>query len=157
MARYFLWCIVNDRYLLHNYTLNCPEWRCISFAVCVCFAQVGDFADANSWPTPGEIATKDMQVGVGARFEKKRLIETAPTLTKRQNRICGAETVFSLEFHIELFYKTSQASNLKIIPFTGRSGPAEKSNSCDQFYSLFQLKVTDMRCVWRWPAGVKNN
>lgn len=26
--------------------------------------QVGDFADANSWPTPGEIATKDMQVGV---------------------------------------------------------------------------------------------
>ncbi len=27
-------------------------------------AQVGDFGDANSWPTPGEIATKDMQVGV---------------------------------------------------------------------------------------------
>lgn len=26
--------------------------------------QVGDFGDANSWPTPGEIATKDMQVGV---------------------------------------------------------------------------------------------
>lgn len=25
--------------------------------------QVGDFGDANSWPTPGEIATKDMQVG----------------------------------------------------------------------------------------------
>lgn len=27
-------------------------------------SQVGDFGDANSWPTPGEIATKDMQVGV---------------------------------------------------------------------------------------------
>lgn len=25
--------------------------------------QVGDFGDTNSWPTPGEIATKDMQVG----------------------------------------------------------------------------------------------
>ncbi|XP_068587790.1 la-related protein 1 [Cebidichthys violaceus] len=25
--------------------------------------KVGDFGDANSWPTPGEIATKDMQVG----------------------------------------------------------------------------------------------
>lgn len=25
-------------------------------------AQVGDFGDTNSWPTPGEIATKDMQV-----------------------------------------------------------------------------------------------
>lgn len=27
-------------------------------------SQVGDFGDTNSWPTPGEIATKDMQVGV---------------------------------------------------------------------------------------------
>lgn len=107
--------------------------------VCVCFAQVGDFADANSWPTPGEIATKDMQVGVGARFEKRRLMETVPTLTKRQIRICGAETVFSLEFHVELFYKTSQASNLKITPVTGRSGPAGKSNRCDRV--LFPLSV----------------
>ena len=30
--------------------------------------QVGDFGDANNWPTPGEIATKDTQVGF-SRFE----------------------------------------------------------------------------------------
>ncbi|CAL8399176.1 unnamed protein product [Boreogadus saida] len=30
--------------------------------------KVGDFGDANNWPTPGEIATKDTQVGF-SRFE----------------------------------------------------------------------------------------
>lgn len=54
-------------FCLCSVSVNCPKWRCISFVVCVCSAQVGDFADANSWPTPGEIATKDMQVGVCAR------------------------------------------------------------------------------------------
>lgn len=34
---------------LRNFFVFCP--------------QVGDFGDTNSWPTPGEIATKDMQVG----------------------------------------------------------------------------------------------
>lgn len=106
--------------------------------MCVCFAQVGDFADANSWPTPGEIATKDMQVGVGARFEKRRLIETVPTLTKRQNLESAVRRQFLVR-NSTLFYKTSQASNLKITPVTGRSGPAGKSNRCDRV--LFPLSV----------------
>lgn len=38
------------------------EFLCNFFVFFFC-PQVGDFGDTNSWPTPGEIATKDMQVG----------------------------------------------------------------------------------------------
>lgn len=48
-------CLQVFRYLFANSAFFLCFYR---------FAQVGDFADANSWPTPGEIATKDMQVAV---------------------------------------------------------------------------------------------
>lgn len=49
-----------DVFLFPNVTLLLLQLYYFSLFV----AQVGDFGDTNSWPTPGEIATKDMQVGV---------------------------------------------------------------------------------------------
>lgn len=79
--------------------------------MCVCFTQVGDFADANSWPTPGEIATKDMQVGVCAIFKKQRRVENCAYTyaviepCERQSAAVKspASTVSLLEFHISIF------------------------------------------------------
>lgn len=118
--------------------------------MCVCFAQVGDFADANSWPTPGEIATKDMQVGVGARFEKRRLIETVPTLTKRQNLESAVRRQFLVR-NSTLNYFTKRRKRQTLKSHQSQVEVAQQGRATDVigFYSLFQLKVTDMRCVWR--------
>lgn len=36
----------------------------VLLCVCVFEKKVGDFGDATNWPTPGEIATKEVQVSL---------------------------------------------------------------------------------------------
>ncbi|KAG9351931.1 hypothetical protein JZ751_023182 [Albula glossodonta] len=89
--------------------------------------KVGDFGDANNWPTPGEIATKDMQIQSVTRTGSCNMLirqvrEVGPsrrspgslggTIGLRNGQgLCQSELVFHATAQIHLTHSSSTAAS----------------------------------------------